>query len=293
MNRLEHCVTIIGLPPHWRWPSCVRERMSLPAVVWWSIRGRTAGLRTTVLWTTALALVFTLAGLMLSSGAIALGVDPSITAISWSQTAQRYRGQTEDVVLYCPRNGQLADVWGSDVYADDSSICTAAVHGGLITVEDGGAIAIRLLPGQPQYLSTTQNDVTSDAWASWFGSFTFTTLHDPIAGVMTVDGQSVPIQVANWQTTATQFSEREGDVISLYCPPKGAIGSLWGTDVYREASSVCSAAVHDSQLTVTDGGTIAFVMGAGQSSYRDSTRNGITSRAFGRSSASFRVVPVQ
>lgn len=220
------------------------------------------------------------------------GAEP-VTAISWTQTAQTYRGQTGDLVFYCPKKGQLGDVWGSDVYADDSSICSAAVHGGLITVADGGAIAIRLLPGQSKYIATTQNEVTSDALGEWFGSFTFTTLHDPIAGTMTVDGQSVPIQVATWRTTATQFSGREGEAIALYCPPNGEIGELWGVDVYRDASSICSAAVHDSRLTVVDGGAIAIVISAGRSSYRGSSQQGVTSRAFGPAASSFEFTSFQ
>ena len=217
----------------------------------------------------------------------------AITSISWTQTAQTYRGQTDDVVFYCPKNGQLGEVSGSDVYADNSSICSAAVHGGLITVADGGAIAIRLLAGESKYMATTQNNVTSHPLGPWFGSFTFTTLHDPIAGMVTVDGQSVPIQVATWQTTAVQFLGREGEAIALYCPPNGEIGVLWGADVYRDASSICSAAVHDSRLTVVDGGAIAIVMSTGRSSYLGSIQNGVTSQAFGQAASSFEFTSFQ
>ncbi|MEM9213419.1 MAG: LCCL domain-containing protein [Cyanobacteria bacterium P01_F01_bin.150] len=228
-----------------------------------------------------------------STSAMSHRGDGPVKAISWSQTAQDYRGQTDDIVLYCSENGQFENVWGSDVYADDSSICSAAVHGGLITVADGGAIAIRLLPGQPRYVATTQNGVTSESWGSWFGSFTFTTLHDPIAGTVTVNGQSVPIQIATWQTTATQFSEREGDAIAFYCPPNGEIGSLWGTDIYRDASSVCSAAVHDSRLMTTDGGVVALIMGMEQARYQASTRQGVISQSSRSVSPSFRFTSFQ
>lgn len=226
-----------------------------------------------------------------SDAAYALSVHSQpITAISWSQTAEAYRGQADDLVLYCSSNGQLGDLWGSDVYADASSICTAAVHGGLITVENGGAIAIRLLPGQPSYRASTQNDVASDSLGDELGSFTFTTLHDPIAGTVMVDGQAVPIQVASWDTAAIQFADRVGDPIALYCPPQGELGLVWGDDIYRDASSVCSAAVHDSRITATEGGAIAFLLGEGRLYYWGSTRSGVTSRAFGAAPASFQFI---
>ena len=62
-------------------------------------------------------------------------------------------------------------IWGTDVYTDDSSVCTAGVHKGVITLEDGGTVTIIMRPGLDIYISSTRHDVRSDAWDHWDGSF--------------------------------------------------------------------------------------------------------------------------
>lgn len=214
-----------------------------------------------------------------------------IETISWSFTANRYRDRPGDEVsFFCPSNGVENRVWGSDVYADQSSICTAAVHAGLITLEDGGAIAIRIRPGQNTYRGSTRNEVTSGDFGQWPGSFTFTTLRDAVAGVMvTPDGTPVALQIARWDTTAEPFSRQMNQVFALYCPAGGTLAAVWGSDIYRDASSVCAAAVHAGKLTIRDGGAIAFKVVSPMPFYIGNTRNGITSRHWqgGRSSFQF------
>ena len=62
---------------------------------------------------------------------------------------------------------------GTGTYTDDSSICTAAVHAGLITLANGGKVTIEIAPGANSYSGTTANGVTSSSYDSWSGSFTF------------------------------------------------------------------------------------------------------------------------
>ena len=73
----------------------------------------------------------------------------------------------------CPPDGEAARVWGTDVYTDDSSLCTAAVHAGLITVDDGGAILVELAPGEESYEGSTANGITTESYGPWSGSFVF------------------------------------------------------------------------------------------------------------------------
>ena len=79
-------------------------------------------------------------------------------------------GQTFDFV--CPADGGLGYLAGTDVYTDDSSVCTAAVHMGWITREIGGIVRVLVRPGQASYEGSLRNGILSDSYGPWDGSFT-------------------------------------------------------------------------------------------------------------------------
>lgn len=92
----------------------------------------------------------------------------------WAMTAAEIReGDEEATRVGCPPKGSTHRVWGTDTYTDDSSVCTAAVHRGLLTYEDGGEVLIEHRPGMPSYLGSTRNGVSTREWESWSGSFVF------------------------------------------------------------------------------------------------------------------------
>ena len=64
-------------------------------------------------------------------------------------------------------------MWGTDTYTDDSSVCIAAVHAGLITEDEGGRVVIEIAPGEESYTGSEANGITSTDYGSWSGSFTF------------------------------------------------------------------------------------------------------------------------
>ncbi|XP_039252538.2 retinoschisin-like [Styela clava] len=63
-------------------------------------------------------------------------------------------------------------VKGSIVYTDDSSICKAAIHAGVIN-NDGGSVQVRRLPGRRYYSSTVHNGIKSTHADHWTHSFSF------------------------------------------------------------------------------------------------------------------------
>jgi len=98
--------------------------------------------------------------------------DPTPSAIDWDATPRQFRGQNNALLRFnCPPNGTARRVWGVDVYTDDSSICTAAVHAGEISLADGGQVMIEIRPGQGVYTSSTRNGITSLPYDAWDGSF--------------------------------------------------------------------------------------------------------------------------
>src|SRR4051794_29282067 len=62
---------------------------------------------------------------------------------------QNHRGRAgKRITLVCPPQQGSEPVYGSDVYTDDSPVCSAAVHAGLITLDRGGPVTVVI--GGPQ-----------------------------------------------------------------------------------------------------------------------------------------------
>ncbi len=78
------------------------------------------------------------------------------------------------VIGVCPAGstGDFTTVWGTDTYTDDSSLCTAAVHAGVITLA-GGSIHVEAVAGLDAYEGSLRNGVESLDYGSWGRSFVF------------------------------------------------------------------------------------------------------------------------
>jgi hypothetical protein len=95
-----------------------------------------------------------------------------ITPITWTTAAVGFKQETGRTYrFHCPEKGTPGAIWGSDIYTADSSICTAAVHAGVITLEQGGDVTIEFKPGRSIYGSTTRNGVTSNTYGEYPHSF--------------------------------------------------------------------------------------------------------------------------
>jgi hypothetical protein len=190
-------------------------------------------------------------------------------------------GQT--LTLACSPGGTVHSVWGSDVYTADSSICTAAVHSGLISFERGGTVTIELSPGKTIYGCSDRNGVTTSPFGPYQQSFVFKT---PNTEALVREAENeTPVL---WNTPATMVTFEVGKSVKFKCPAGGGReGSVWGTDVYTLDSSICTAAVHAGKLKMEDGGPVTIELRPGESAYKGSTRNGITTNDFGKYLSSF------
>jgi hypothetical protein len=77
------------------------------------------------------------------------------------------------IKVTCPAGGSGGSVWGTDIYTDDSAICEAAVHAGVIPRAEGGLVRIELLGAQPSFRGSVQNGVSTMDYPAWPGSFRF------------------------------------------------------------------------------------------------------------------------
>lgn len=199
---------------------------------------------------------------------------------SWQRTANPFRDRIGETIEFeCDPEGEASSVWGTNIYTDDSSVCTAAVHVGLIQFAEGGTVKIEILPGEQEYIGSTSNGVKSSNYGSWGGSFRF-----PSADEIDVEA------TIGWTTTANDYVTREPKEFTVECEPDGEFATVWGTEVFTADSSICTAAVHAGLITVDDGGEVTFRLLPGQDSYSGSTANGVTSQDYGSWGDSFEFV---
>tara|TARA_R110002124_G_scaffold84563_3_gene220058 strand:- start:1157 stop:2041 length:885 start_codon:yes stop_codon:yes gene_type:complete len=83
---------------------------------------------------------------------------------------------------------------------------------------------------------------------------------------------------------------RTDKVLTCTCPANFNIStSLWGTDIYTADSYICTTALHASVLD-RSGGRVTIEMLPGQNSYAGTKRNGVSTRSYGKYTASYRFV---
>ncbi len=199
---------------------------------------------------------------------------------AWRLNAAEYRGQDgERFTIECTPDGLESGIWGVETYTDDVSVCTAAVHVGLITFAEGGEVEYEIAPGLEAYDAALGNGVLSERFGRFAGSFIFPAA-PPGSGEFTIGAET-------WQRTASEYRGQNGDEVSLACAPGGPIGSVWGSGTYTDDSSVCTAAVHAGLITVADGGTVLIEIAPGADVYDSTTANGVTSGGYGSYAGSF------
>ena len=205
------------------------------------------------------------------------------TPTTWEANATSLNGTDgQTFTLACSPGGAAHAVWGSDIYTADSSICTAGVHSGLITYQQGGTVTIELRPGRTIYGSSERNGVTTSPFGSYQHSFVFKTPNTE-AVVREAEDQTPVL----WNTSASMISFEAGKTYKFKCPSSGKESSVWGTDIYTLDSSICTAAVHAGKLASESGGSVTIELRPGESSYKGSTRNGIKTNDYGAYGQSF------
>ena len=67
-------------------------------------------------------------------------------------------------IVECPPGCADGEIWGTDFYTDDSSVCTMAVHEGITTAESGGTFAVIRFPcTESTFTASFKNGIQSRA----------------------------------------------------------------------------------------------------------------------------------
>lgn len=132
-----------------------------------------------------LVLCFAASGCASSIGTLPVALPPSsasagatpageAVALTWTSRVIHFsREAGRRLVFICPRDGRAGPVTGTDAYGETSSVCTAAVHAGLITLADGGRVTVEVRPGREAFSGSRRNGITSASWGRNTNSFVF------------------------------------------------------------------------------------------------------------------------
>ena len=182
-----------------------------------------------------------------------------------------FAGETEALTCQCRAEAtQRGEVWGTDVYTSDSSICRAALHAGVVP-RLGGPVTVVPESGRSAYPGTTRLGIASYNFGPYESSFRF----GGQALAFVPPASAAPVAAQQCPDDFVAFQDDPAPLVCL-CPVEAMRrGSLWGTDVYTADSSICQAALHAGLLTRL-GGQVSVTGEPGRRSYAGTTRNGQT-----------------
>ena len=203
-----------------------------------------------------------------------LGADATTTPVG----VHTHIGRRISYVCPTVTSAQIAsvEVWGTDIYSSDSPICIAAIHAGVLQAGRPGLVTILVASGADAFTGSARNGVTTKSYGPNSTSYTF-------------DRTEAAGQI-DWSTTALSIPEAFAGPILLRCPGGGAMTfQIYGSDVYNEESSICTAAVHAGLFTRANGGNVFVRRDSGLKNYDAVDRNGVKSTAWSGGTASFTV----
>ncbi len=110
------------------------------------------------------------------------GVTPPDPNLCPETISEREDQKDGPLACICPAEQTLRGrVWGSGPYTNDSSLCPAAVHAGVIT-QTGGRIIALPAPSEASYSGSLRNGIRSDNWNDpWDASIRFEGAQQPPA----------------------------------------------------------------------------------------------------------------
>lgn len=202
-----------------------------------------------------------------------------------------YRAGVEGQTLSVKVRGSVTGyVWGDEVYTDDSSVGTAAVHAGLLKSGQVGTVKVMMLPGQSSYAASQKNGITSMSYLSWERSFRFIRDDKVIINPAPKTATPVTSRIHVEEDPGTLLSYRgKVDQVFYFSVVGNKDGFAYGTDTYTDDSTLGTAVVHAGLAKPGERVVVKVTIVPGMTNYMSSTRNGITSHSWGSWSSSYRM----
>jgi hypothetical protein len=179
-------------------------------------------------------------------------------------------------VLYPTRGNTIGSVWGTDVYTQDSDLGAAAVHAGFLKRGETGMVEIEFVEAPKVFTGSNSHGVASQDWRNWNGG-AFRIIKATPGRVNDADlprvQQPPPVNLMD-------IPRAFGSSV-LLSVTGNTVNSIWGTDVYSLDSDLGAAAVHAGILRPGETKTVEVEIVVSPEKLTGSTRNGVTSSAWG------------
>ena len=228
------------------------------------------------------------AALSVGSGTASASDTRAIPEIDWKASLKKFQFDHDKFVgqrftakcLPTSTRQKFKDIYGTNVYPSNNSLCTAALHAGKIDLE-GGVVTVQLNPGAESYAGSSRNGIDSGNLPATPRSIVFIDAATPpeIDEILVSHAPRI-----DWDTQFTKtglaYRQLVGQRFTFNChpaPQNMRERIVVGTDVYEYSSLICRAAVHAGKMT-TDGGLVTVQMGSRQKNLVGSIRNGIESQ---------------
>ncbi len=166
-------------------------------------------------------------------------------------------------------------IWGTNFYTNDSDLGTAAVHAGVLDVDENGIVAVRILPAQSEHVGSTRNGITSLNYGTYNYSYEF----------VEFDKSSLLIQNPG---NLWNFAGYIGQTLAIQVTGSN-VGTVWGTGVYTLDSDLATAAVHSGLVKPGEVAVVLAEILPGQDAYTGSENFGVSSRNYGTYRTSYRL----
>jgi hypothetical protein len=207
-------------------------------------------------------------------------VSAKVTTPQRSSSLASYRDLVGQSVVLPVIGVASRNVWGTDIYTDDSELAAAAVHAGAATIGQLSYVKVTFLPGQERYDASARNGVQSNPYGAFQGSVRIEPAA-PAPARLPYGEDAAPLVLG------TIFGH-VGASVEIEVTGS-ATGAVYGSGPYTDDSSVAAAAVHAGLLRPGESGMIRVVYDSGLANYPSSNRNGITSQSYGPWTGSIRL----
>jgi len=114
-----------------------------------------------------------------ASDAASPDVATTARMIPWGDNLMNVGGSVGTIHALRCGPGDLHLVFGTRIYAGHSSICMAAYHSELITMNDGGTFRLQVEPEQASFTGSLRNGVMSGRWLMPAAAFSFPDARPP------------------------------------------------------------------------------------------------------------------